>query len=121
MSSSSSGSKIGIDRAHLSQAIFLAKFVIPEVGLAANDDLSSRFRFRTALGLQVGMVTTFGNGFWNVRYVGDPGRRIVSKGLRPLFHPECTLLWKGLYDIEKCAPEARTAFLKDVQRSFREF
>lgn len=66
-------------------------------------------------------MTTFGNSFWNVRSVGDPGRRIVSKGLRPLFHPECTLLWKGLYDVEKCPPESRSAFLEDVGRSFRYF
>ncbi|CAM9428489.1 unnamed protein product [Ectocarpus sp. 6 AP-2014] len=70
---------------------------------------------------KVGMVTTFGNSFWNVRYVGDPGRRIVSRGLRPLFHPECTLLWKGLYDVEKCPPQDRSAFLEDVGRSFRDF
>ncbi|CAM9368009.1 unnamed protein product [Pylaiella littoralis] len=70
---------------------------------------------------KVGMVTTFGNSFWNVRYVGDPGRRIVSRGLRPLMHPECTLLWKGLYDVEKCPPQERSAFLEDVGRSFREF
>lgn len=67
------------------------------------------------------MVTTFGNKFWEVLYVGDPGRRIISRGLRPLFHPECTLLWKGLYNVEKCKPEARTAFLEDIKRSYRDF
>lgn len=67
------------------------------------------------------MVTTFGNGFWNVRYVGDPGRRIVARGLRPLFHPECTVLWKGLYDVEKCPREKRERFLKDVKEAFRFF
>lgn len=71
--------------------------------------------------LQVGMVTTFGNKFWEVQYVGDLGRRIISRGLRPLFHPECTLLWKGLYNVEKCQPQARTAFLEDVKQSFRDF
>ncbi|CAN0186066.1 unnamed protein product [Laminaria digitata] len=70
---------------------------------------------------KVGMVTTFGNNFWEVRYVGDPGRRIISRGLRPLFHPECTLLWKGLYNVEKCQPQARTAFLEDIKQSFRDF
>lgn len=70
---------------------------------------------------QVGMVTTFGNGFWNVRYVGDPGRRIVARGLRPNFHPRCTVLWKGLYDVEKCTPKKRESFLEDVKESFRGF
>lgn len=71
--------------------------------------------------LQVGVVTTFGNKFWEVLYVGDPGRRIISRGLRPFFHPECTLLWKGLYNVEKCKPEVRTAFLEDIKRSYRDF
>eukprot|EP00904_Undaria_pinnatifida_P000867 jgi/Undpi1/10781/HiC_scaffold_29.g13229.m1 len=70
---------------------------------------------------KLGVVTTFGNKYWNVRYVGDPGRRIVARGLRPLCHPECTLLWKGIYTVETCTPEARSAFLEDVGRSFRDF
>ncbi|CAM9518666.1 unnamed protein product [Choristocarpus tenellus] len=67
------------------------------------------------------MVTTFGNGFWNVRYVGDPGRRIVCRGLRPLFHPECTVLWKGLYNVETCPQPDREKFLRDVSDAFKSF
>ncbi|CAM9973700.1 unnamed protein product [Discosporangium mesarthrocarpum] len=70
---------------------------------------------------KVGVVTTFGNGFWNVRYVGDPGRRIVARGLRPLFHPECTVLWKGLYDVEAAPRDKREAFLRDVAKAFETF
>ncbi|CAM9584380.1 unnamed protein product [Choristocarpus tenellus] len=70
---------------------------------------------------KVGVVTTFGNGFWNVRYVGDPGRRIVSKGMRPLFHPECTVLWKGLYNVEARPQTDRENFLREVSDAFKTF
>lgn len=70
---------------------------------------------------QVGIVTTFGNNFWNVLHVGDPGRRIICRGLRPLFHPDCTVLWKGLYNAEGCSQGEREGFLRDVKESFSAF
>lgn len=90
-------------------------------GSTGKPNLRTGFISRLTNIKKVGMVTTFGNGFWNVRYVGDPGRRIVARGLRPNFHPRCTVLWKGLYDVEKCTPKKRESFLEDVKESFRGF
>lgn len=42
-------------------------------------------------------------------------------GLRPLFHPECTLLWLGMYGCDAADKAAREAFLAKVEAYYSEF
>jgi putative NADPH-quinone reductase len=62
-------------------------------------------------------VSTYGSPWWWVRLViGDPGRRIIMRGIKPLCHPRCRTLWLGHYRMDSSTPESRGAFLERVAR-----
>lgn len=65
----------------------------------------------------VGGISTYGSPWWWVRFViGDPGRRIVMRGIRPLCHERCRTFWLGHYRMDSSTPESRAAFLARVDR-----
>lgn len=68
---------------------------------------------------KVGVVTTYGATQPIVCLAGDNGRALISRGLRPLFAPQCTLVWHGLYAIESKTLNEKEAFLKSVEESFK--
>jgi len=70
---------------------------------------------------KVGVVTTYGSSYGVIRYVGDPGRRIIARGLRPLFSKECTVLWLGMYSCDNATQKEREEFLEEVEAYMREF
>lgn len=70
---------------------------------------------------KVGVVTTYGSTYGVIRYVGDPGRRIIARGLRPLFSKECTVLWLGMYNCDNATQKEREDFLAEVEAYMREF
>ena len=47
--------------------------------------------------------------------IGDPGRRVIMRGLRPLCHPRCRTFWLGHYRMDSSTPESRGAFLAKVE------
>lgn len=65
----------------------------------------------------VGGISTYGSPRWWIRFVvGDPGRRVVMRGVRPLCHPRCHTFWLGHYRMDSSTPESRSAFLARVER-----
>ena len=64
----------------------------------------------------IGGFSTYGSPWWWIRLViGDPGRRIVMKGLRPLCHPRCRSFWLGHYRMDSSTPASRARFLRKVE------
>lgn len=64
----------------------------------------------------IGAVSTYGSPWWWTRFViGDPGRRIIMRGLRPLCHPRCRTFWLGHYRMDSSTPQSRSRFLAQVQ------
>ena len=64
----------------------------------------------------IGAFSTYGSPWWWVRLViGDPGRRIVLRGVRPLCHPGCRSFWLGHYRMDSSTPESRKRFLDRVE------
>jgi putative NADPH-quinone reductase len=70
---------------------------------------------------RIAVVTTYGTPWLAVRYVGDPGRRIIARAIRPLCNESCTLLWLPLYSIDESTEAQRKAFVAKVQRAFQYF
>ena len=64
----------------------------------------------------IGGFSTYGSPWWWIRLVsGDPGRRIVMKGLRPLCHRSCRSFWLGHYRMDSSTPASRARFLRKVE------
>lgn len=65
----------------------------------------------------LGGVSTYGSPWWWMRFVvGDPGRRIVMRGIRPLCHRRCRTFWLGHYRMDSSTTGSREAFLARVER-----
>ena len=65
----------------------------------------------------IGGISTYGSPWWWVRFViGDPGRRIVMRGIRPLCHPRCSSFWLAHYRMDSSTQASRSAFLDRVRR-----
>jgi NAD(P)H dehydrogenase (quinone) len=61
-------------------------------------------------------VTTSGSPWWWIKLVGDPGRKVFTRGLRALFAPRCKVQWLQLYSMNNINDAARQRFLQQVGR-----
>jgi putative NADPH-quinone reductase len=61
-------------------------------------------------------VTTSGAPWWWLKVIGDPGRSLFMKGLRPLYAKGCRMKWLQLYNMNHATPAERQAFVARVQR-----
>jgi NAD(P)H dehydrogenase (quinone) len=65
----------------------------------------------------LGGVSTYGAPWWFTRFVvGDPGRRTILRGLRPLCAPRCRTFWLAHYEMDSSTPATRAAFLARVEK-----
>jgi NAD(P)H dehydrogenase (quinone) len=65
----------------------------------------------------LGGISTYGSPWWWIRFViGDPGRRIIMRGVKPLCHPRCRTFWLGHYRMDSSTPASRSTFLERVDR-----
>lgn len=64
-----------------------------------------------------GVVTTFGSPWWFVRLIaGDPGRKAVMRGLKPMCARGVKSFWLAQYDLDHAGDDARQRFLAKVRR-----
>lgn len=64
----------------------------------------------------LGVVTTFGSPWWVVRlFAGDPGRKVVMRGLKPMCAKGVSSFWMAHYDMDHSTPKSREAYLDKVK------
>ena len=61
-------------------------------------------------------ITTSGAPWWWLRVIGDPGRNLFMKGLRPLYAAGCRMRWLQLHNMNHVSADERSAFLARVKR-----
>jgi NAD(P)H dehydrogenase (quinone) len=49
--------------------------------------------------------------------MGEPGRKILLRGLPALCGPGCTRMWLGLHKMDTATEKQRNAFLGKVQKA----
>ena len=70
---------------------------------------------------KIGGISTYGAPWWWTRVVGDPGRRTLLRGIKPLCHKKCRTLWLAHYKMDSSTPVSRAAFLEKVERAVERF
>lgn len=65
-------------------------------------------------------ITTSGAPWWWLRVIGDPGRSLFMKGLRPLFARRCRARWLQLHAMNHRSPAQRERFLLRVEATLRQ-
>lgn len=61
-------------------------------------------------------ITTSGSPWWWLKVIGDPGRSLFMKGLRPLYAKRCKMQWLQLYNMNHVTALERDAFAARVKR-----
>lgn len=62
-----------------------------------------------------GVVTSYGAPWWVVRLiVGDPGRKVLMRGMKPLCHKKVRSFYLAHYDMDRSTQATRAAFLDRV-------
>lgn len=61
-------------------------------------------------------ITTSGSPWWWLKVIGDPGRSLFMKGLRPLYAKGCRMRWLQLFNMNHATADERAAFLVRVRR-----
>jgi NAD(P)H dehydrogenase (quinone) len=66
---------------------------------------------------RIGVVTTYGSPWWLIRfYMGDPERKLWSRGVRHLCARGCKLDWHARYSMDGAKPAQLDKFLSRVKR-----
>jgi putative NADPH-quinone reductase len=65
----------------------------------------------------VGAVSTLGSPWWWWTLImGEPGRRMLLRGLKPLIAPQAASFWLGLHEMDSVGHRRRTNFLHKVRK-----
>ena len=66
-------------------------------------------------------ITTSGSPWWWLKFIGDPGRSLFMKGLKPIYAKGCRMHWLQLHDMDNAGMDRRVAFLDRVRRELSVF
>ena len=65
------------------------------------------------------VVTSHGSPKIVNAITGEPGKRVVGRGLRSMCHPRCRVRWIAFYGNDRCSRTDRARFLDDVVSAAR--
>jgi NAD(P)H dehydrogenase (quinone) len=65
---------------------------------------------------RIAVVTTHGSSKWVNSLQGEPGKRVLLRGLRALVHPRARGRWIAAYGLDRSTESARAQFLDRVER-----
>lgn len=60
-------------------------------------------------------ITTCGASFLQSKFIGEPGRRTLLRGIRFICHPRCRTRYAALYKIDSSTHAGRTAFVEKAR------
>ena len=66
-----------------------------------------------------GAIATYGAPWWWTRFVGDPGRRTLMRGVRWLSFTSCRTFWIAHYDIHRRSQKSIGAGLDRMEAKLR--
>ena len=70
---------------------------------------------------RIAVITTYGSEGWIAALVGDCGRKFMSSCLRTLCHPDCQLLWLGIYGVGGISRDAMEKHFLRIQSQMANF
>jgi putative NADPH-quinone reductase len=66
------------------------------------------------------VVTTGGAPWWWLKVIGDPHKKLFTRGLRVLLHKSCRVTWLQLHEMNTVSAEKRSRFLSRVRQCLQE-
>jgi putative NADPH-quinone reductase len=65
------------------------------------------------------VVTTYGSPWWLNKAIGDPNKRVFTRGISHLFARRCRVLWLAKYGLDFIDKRSRERFLTRVEQRIR--
>ena len=65
---------------------------------------------------QILAITTCGARWWQSKFVGEPGRRTLLRGVRHVCHPRCRTRYAALYKIDSASLEKRQRYAMELSQ-----
>lgn len=65
-------------------------------------------------------ISTYGAPRSALLLAGDNGRNMISNAIVPIFSPDCTICWHGLYEMDFQTNQTRKEFLEEIKKTIRE-
>ncbi|SDD47112.1 NAD(P)H-dependent oxidoreductase [Ruegeria marina] len=96
---------------------WLERVWLPGVAFDIPDGLKKRARGKLQNIKSFTVITTSGSPWWWLRLIRDPGRSLLARGYRVLFHPHCRMRWLQLHDMNHRSGPDRARFIKRVSRT----
>jgi putative NADPH-quinone reductase len=92
-------------------------------GVAFRFDDAGRIRPRLLTNIRrFAVVTTYGSPWsWINLAVGNPGKRMLIRGLRHHFSKDCRISWSAHYDMDVSSPEELQRFCEGIERKLTDF
>ena len=97
---------------------WLDRVWLPHVAFTLTDDPKLPLKPNMTNIRYLAGVTTYGSPWWLVKWSGEPGRKTLLRGIRPLCHRRCKTAWHALYKMDVCSQQDRQRFLAAVERAF---
>jgi NAD(P)H dehydrogenase (quinone) len=66
----------------------------------------------------IAVASTLGSPRWWWMIMGEPGRRIILRGLRPLVAARCRTMWLALHEMDSASAAERARHLARVRSAF---
>lgn len=66
---------------------------------------------------RLAVVTTCGASWLMSKFVGEPGRKIILRGIRLLCHPRCSTRYLAHYKMDTSTKKSREAYLAKVAKA----
>ncbi|WP_346911552.1 NAD(P)H-dependent oxidoreductase [uncultured Roseibium sp.] len=70
---------------------------------------------------KIAVVTTCGATWLVSKYVGEPGRRTILRGMRALCATNCRTLYLAHYKMDSSTPESRSRYLAKIRHRLGKF
>lgn len=70
---------------------------------------------------KIAVVTTCGATWLVSKYVGEPGRRTIMRGMRALCAKNCRTLYLAHYKMDSSTPESRSRYLAKIRHRLGKF
>lgn len=69
--------------------------------------------------IRFAVVTTYGSPWWLNKLMGDPNKRVFTRGISHLFARRCRVLWLAKCGLDFIDKGSRDRFLRKVERRIR--
>ncbi len=93
---------------------WLDRVLLPEVAFLMPDAAHRTIRPGLHHIARLGVFTTCGASWWLTRFIGEPGRRQLMRGVGLLLHPRARKVFAAHYLMDSSTPESRSRHLDKV-------